>query len=212
MERPLKLLSILCGLLSLVLSGCQNLSSSPASAPVEITAIEGAGGFVVKEGPQLSSALRGVFAEGVEAFESGDPDRAAELFGQVASDASAPAAASLNLGVALEATGQLEEARKALAIAAEKNPRHPAVRNELGRLERRLGNFVEARLQYETALESHPQFHFARKNLAILCDLYLSDLPCALGHYRVYAAAVPEDEAAKIWIADLESRIGQGGQ
>lgn len=211
MKTSIHSLSIALCLVGLALSGCQSLSSAPPSAPVEITTMDGAGSFTVQDGARLSGPLRSAFAEGIQAFERGDPKQAAELFRQVASDASAPVAASLNLGVALEAAGEIEAAREALAAALQKNPKHPAVRNELGRLERRLGHFSEARLHYEAALETHPQFHFARKNLAILCDLYLSDLPCALGHYRAYAAAVPEDEAAQIWIADLESRIGQGG-
>jgi hypothetical protein len=39
--------------------------------------------------------------------------------------------------------------------------------------------------------------------------MYLGDMPCALRNYQRYSEAVPEDEEAAMWIADLRSRAGQ---
>ena len=60
-----------------------------------------------------------------------------------------------------------------------------------------------------TALAVYPGFHFARRNLAILCDLYLADLDCALDNYEAYMKTVPGDEEASMWIADIRYRLDQ---
>ena len=100
-------------------------------------------------------------------------------------------------------------AEASLARALEQNPRHPAAHNELGIVYRRTGRFADARRSYEKALSLHPDFHLARRNLAILCDLYLSDVDCAVESYAAYVPAVPGDAPAAMWLADLRRRAGR---
>ena len=82
--------------------------------------------------------------------------------------------------------------------------------NELGIVYRKTGRFAEARKSYEAALDVYPGFHYARRNLAVLCDLYLADLKCALENYEAYMSTVPSDEeASKCGSADIRYRLKQ---
>ena len=56
---------------------------------------------------------------------------------------------------------------------------------------------------------STPGSTIARRNLAILCDLYLADLECALENYEAYMGTVPVDDEVEMWMADIRLRLGQ---
>ena len=106
---------------------------------------------------------------------------------------SAPRASApyIDLGIAYGRSGDLDNGVASLEHAVTLNPRHPVAFNELGMLYRKKGEFSKARSSYEKALALSPQFHYARLNLAILCDLYLADTTCALDNYVAYQQAVP---------------------
>jgi Tfp pilus assembly protein PilF len=110
----------------------------------------------------------------------------------------------IDIAMAYRQVGKLEQAEKYLKTALELVPGHPVASNEYGLLLRRSGRFGEARQIYEEALTRFPEYLPIRKNLGILCDLYLKDQACALEQYRIYSEARPENEAIKLWIASLK--------
>ena len=97
-----------------------------------------------------------------------------------------------------------KKVKKALELV----PGHPVASNECGLLYRKKGRFDEARAMYEQALAAYPNYYPAHRNLGILCDLYLNDLESAMAHYQVYSQAMPKDNKVKLWIADLQARMG----
>lgn len=186
--------------------GCQG--SGTKTPPANVT--RHLDGFSVEETAWVGVGVRSDFDEATQAAEEGDLARAAELLEGVVAQAPEFAAGHINLAIIRQRKGDLEGARESLLRALEVNPKHPVAHNELGIVYRRSGKFDEARASYEAALALQPNFHFARKNLAVLCDLYLSDPSCALENYRLYLEENPQDASAEIWIADLERRVGKG--
>ncbi|HKL48201.1 MAG TPA: tetratricopeptide repeat protein, partial [Desulfuromonadales bacterium] len=103
-------------------------------------------------------------------------------------------------------TDRTEAAEKHLKAALQLVPAHPVASNEYGLLLRRTGRFTEARAIYERSLERFPGYLPVRKNLGILCELYLGDPGCALEQYEIYSEARPEDKEIETGIADLRLR------
>jgi len=167
------------------------------------------GGFTISESVRASGSARAGFEGALRALEQKQYESGIAEMTRVTEAAPDGSSAYIHLAIAYRETNDLaraeERRKKALAI----NPRHPAALNELGVVYRRMGRFAEARQSYEQALAIYPNFHFARRNLAILCDLYLRDPRCALEQYELYLQAVPGDQQAATWIADLRERAGK---
>jgi tetratricopeptide (TPR) repeat protein len=115
-------------------------------------------------------------------------------------------AAQIDLGMAYARTGDLDRAEASLNKALQSDPKQPVAYNELGMVQRRKTQFAKARTSYEAALAQSAGFPYAHRNLAILCDLYLGDYPCALEHYEAYSRIVPDDGEVVKWIADVRNR------
>lgn len=115
----------------------------------------------------------------------------------------------INLAIAHAKLGNLKEAEENLKVALNLEPDNPVANNEYGLLYRKTGRFSEARQHYEQLLEKYPYYPMVHKNLGILCDIYLRDYECALREYEFYSEAMPDDKNAKIWIADVQRRLGK---
>ncbi|TMA33388.1 MAG: tetratricopeptide repeat protein [Deltaproteobacteria bacterium] len=166
-------------------------------------------GFTITETVRASGSARSDFENALRALEQKQFDSGIEKLSEVTKAAPDATAAHIDLGIAYREKGDLEHAEASLKKALELNPRHPVALNELGIVYRRTGRFAEARKSYEQALAIYPGFHFARRNLAILCDLYLRDASCALEQYELYLQAMPGDQKAAMWVADLRARAGK---
>lgn len=190
-----------------VLAGCGATADRPP--PAATVEIFDEVGLTITEQLTVQDRVREDYSAALRQLTQGSIDDGIAGLEGVIENAPALAAPQIDLAVAHHVAGDLEAAERHLLAALDLNPRHPVVHNELGIVYRKTGRFADARRSYESALGIYPGYHHARRNLAILCDLYLGDLNCALENYLAYMATVPGDDEVEMWIADLRMRIGE---
>ncbi|MBA3980185.1 MAG: hypothetical protein C0462_06225 [Alcanivorax sp.] len=172
----------------LLVSGCASLSPGGRSG-------------------SLSERDIDTFNRAMALLESEDYAGGIELLTRITENTRASAVPFINLAMAYSRIDELDKAEESLKVALDIEPRNPVAHNEYGLLLRRQGRFQEAREVYQNILQRYPDFALARKNLGVLCDIYLRDYACALKAYQAYSAVAPEDEEVRIWITDLEWRV-----
>ena len=187
----------------------QELSPELSKAPAVARLDDGREGFVITEVFPMDEALRRDFDRAIAMLKDEDYGEAIVLLQKVIEKSPGVTAPYIDIAIAYRRTGSPELAEDNLKTALKLFPEHPVASNEYGLLYRSTGRFTEARAMYEKAIARFPDYYPAHRNLGIVCDLYLSDLACALEHYEIYSEARPYDEQVKLWVADLRARLGR---
>lgn len=166
-------------------------------------------GFTIVETAKIDGKSRDDYSRAVELFAQEKYPEGIAILESVAAKSPQFTAAFVDLGIAYGKNNQWDKADVALHKAVELQPQHPVAWNELGLVQRHEGKFKDARESFGKSLAAAPGFHYARLNLAVLCDLYLDDAQCALDNYLAYQQIVPDDKKVAGWIKNAQSRLGK---
>lgn len=170
-----------------------------------------AGVIEISEAYEVDPEVKDKFNQAIDLLNGEKYQEAIKLLEEVVAKTNKFTAPYIDLGMAYARMGDMKNAEKNLQKAVEINGHHPVALNELGLVYRKTGRYQKARDTYQSILTMYPDFLPARQNLAVLCDIYLQDLSCALNEYEEYLKRVPDDKKMKIWVADVKSRMnGQG--
>jgi len=169
-------------------------------------------GFTIVESAKIDGATRSEYARAAGLLAQERYADGIALLQEITAKQPRLTAAHVDLGIAYAKINELDKAEASLKRALELQPKHPIAWNELGLVQRRQGKLGDARASYEKSLAAAPGFHFARLNLAVLCDLYLQDAACALDNYVLYQQAVPDDKQVAGWIATARARATKGAK
>ena len=112
----------------------------------------------------------------------------------------------VNVAMAYSKLGNSAKAEENLISALKLDIGNPTANNELGLLYRKSGKFNAARTAYQNAIKEHSEYLPAKRNLGVLCDLYLHDYQCALEQFQDYLELEPGDKEVAIWVADVKRR------
>ena len=183
--------------------------SAVPKGPAVVRFEDGRDGFIIMEVPQMDEASRRDFELAVVMLNDKEYGRAVELLETVIEQSPGVTAPYIDIAIACQHVGKLEQAEAYLKTALRLVPEHPVASNLYGLLFRKTGRFAEARAIYEKSIERFPEYYPVHRNLGILCDLYLNDPECALEQYEIYSQAMPEDQQVKLWITVLRARLGR---
>ena len=81
----------------------------------------------------------------------------------------------------------------------------------MGFIEKQKGNIVKARDYYLRAIEIKDNYALAHYNLALVYDIYIQDIPKAIGHYQKYLALIKrKDQKTAEWVEQLKASMKKG--
>ena len=190
-------------------SGKETKKRADDAPQVSVSRLEnGRTGFIVTENFHYDVNRRDLFVLGVDALESGEYGVAVDCFESITATSPSQSAPYINLAIAYIRSDRDAQAEESLKKALELVAGHPLASHEYGLLLRRAGRFDEAREVYADSLKLFPEYFPHRKNLGVLCDLYLGDLKCAANQFEMFLEAQPGNEEVKLWLSEVQARQG----
>jgi len=157
----------------------------------------------------VGSDVEADFEKAVKLIQNEEYEQAVTILNSVLAREKRLPAPYVDIAIAYNKLGDTKAAEENFINALKLDIGHSVANNELALLYRKQGKFNAARTAYENAINEHPEYLPAIRNLGVLCDLYIHDFECALQQYEDYLVIRPDDKTVTIWAADVRQRLGK---
>ena len=165
-------------------------------------------GSADKNSISLSNIDKENYQQALSEFKSGNIKSAEIKFQKIIHNNPNIANAYINLAIIYLNQNHLDLAEDSLSKALKLTPENIYALNYMGIIQRKKGDFAQAKSLYEKALSIEPDYAYAHLNIGILFDLYFYDYKNAIEHYKKYQELTEnKDKSVKKWIIDLERRL-----
>lgn len=210
--------NIITGALIITLASCASMPSlkKPTTASKAIAKTErsteesvskSAGKILAQRDFRINKKTAAAYNEALKHMRAKNYDTAILQMQKVAQMDERISGPWVNIGMAHKNLGEIVKARTAFNQALKINPNNPYALNQLAIMNREDGKFELAEKLYMKALSTYPDYKNAHLNLAILCDVYLRKIDCALGHYQEYLnLSGGQDKQVTGWMSQLEKQ------
>ena len=195
------------------LGACANMpslkkpSTANSAAKTEKTSQKSAGKILAQPNFRISKKTATAYNTALKHMRAKNYDTAILEMHKVAKMDQRVSGPWVNIGMAHKELGAAERAKSAFEKAITINPNNPYALNQLAIMKREDGKFGEAEKLYKKALAAYPDYKNAHLNLAILCDVYLRKIGCALDHYQKYLnLSGGQDKQVIAWMSQLKKQ------
>jgi tetratricopeptide (TPR) repeat protein len=208
------LINIILAITVVMLSSCGSIpnlkkttSASKGSTKTEKSTKDSSGTLLAQPKFRINKKTAAAYNEALKHMRAKNYDTAILEMHKVAKMDERISGPWVNIGVAQKELGYMDKAKVAFEKALQINPNNPYALNELAILNREDGKFEQAENLYKQALAAYPDYKNAHLNLAILCDVYLRKIDCALGHYQEYLKlSGGHDKQVAVWVSQLKKQ------
>lgn len=186
-------------LIPLVLSACSSSNNTTQPSSSGLSPLE------------QSESEQSKYKIGIQYLNSGNLNKAKEIFTSFRSERPELAGPYANLAIIALKENNSDEALKLVTIAVQKNPKLAQALNLLAYLEQQKGDITSAVNHYKQAIENKEDYAIAHYNIALLYDVYLQDVDKAIPHYEKYMKLINnKDKKTADWLEQIKQNRDKG--
>lgn len=147
------------------------------------------------------------FKNAIALVKNNQFDEAKNTLVEISKEKPGLAGPNANLAILYIRGKDYDSAFKHASMAMKAKPGSHKIQNLMGFIHQEKGNILDAEKHYKRAIELNPGYAKAHYNLALIYDIYLSNIGSAIKHYEKYLELINNsDQKTHDWLQQLKSQ------